>query len=49
MSRRLASDARRSQIVPSALALLADTPVDRITTRQLAHELGISQPAWQAQ
>ena len=49
MSRRLSSDARRSQIVQSALALLAGTPVVRITTRQVAHELGVSQPAWQAQ
>jgi AcrR family transcriptional regulator len=45
MSRRLSSDTRRSQIVQSTLALLADTPVERITTRQVAHELGISQPA----
>jgi AcrR family transcriptional regulator len=45
MPRRLSSDARRSQIVSTTLALLADTPVDRITTRQVARELGISQPA----
>jgi AcrR family transcriptional regulator len=45
MSRRLSSDARRSQIVRSTLALLADTPVERITTRQVARALGISQPA----
>ena len=45
MSRRLSNDVRRSQIVQSALALLADTPVDRITTRQVARALGISRPA----
>jgi len=45
MSRRLSSEARRGQIVRTTLALLADTPVDRITTRQVARELGISQPA----
>ena len=45
MSRRLSSDARRSQIVQSTLALLADTPVERISTRQVARALGISQPA----
>ncbi|MBW2288576.1 MAG: DUF2249 domain-containing protein [Deltaproteobacteria bacterium] len=45
MPRRLSREARRSQIVDCTLALLADTPIDRITTRQVAHELGISQPA----
>jgi AcrR family transcriptional regulator len=45
MSQRLSSEARRGQIVSATLALLADTPVDRITTRQVARELGISQPA----
>jgi TetR/AcrR family transcriptional regulator len=45
MSRRLSREARRSQIVDCTLALLADTPIDRITTRQVARELGTSQPA----
>jgi AcrR family transcriptional regulator/uncharacterized protein (DUF2249 family) len=45
MSRRPSSETRRSQIARATLALLADTPVDRITTRQVARELGISQPA----
>ena len=45
MSRRLSSEARRSQIVSTTLALLADTPVDRITMRRVARELGISQLA----
>jgi AcrR family transcriptional regulator len=45
MSRRLSREARRSQIVSCTLTLLADTPIDRITTRQVARELGISQPA----
>jgi len=45
MSRRLSSETRRSQIARTTLALLADTPVDRITTRQVARALGISQPA----
>jgi len=45
MFRRLSSDARRSQIVQSTLALLADTPIDRITPRQVARALGISRLA----
>jgi len=45
MARRLSRDARRSQIVQSTLVLLADTPAERITTRQVARALGISQPA----
>jgi AcrR family transcriptional regulator/uncharacterized protein (DUF2249 family) len=45
MSRRFSSDERRGQIVEATLALLADTPADRITTRQVAREVGISQPA----
>lgn len=45
MPRRLPREARRNQIVERTLALLADTPIDRITTRQVARELGISQPA----
>ena len=45
MSERLSREARRNQIVDCTLALLADTPIDRITTRQVARELGISQPA----
>lgn len=45
MSARLSRETRRGQIVSCTLALLADTPIDRITTRQVARELGISQPA----
>lgn len=45
MSRRVSSNERRGQIVEATLALLADTPADRITTRQVAREVGISQPA----
>jgi AcrR family transcriptional regulator/uncharacterized protein (DUF2249 family) len=45
MSRRFSSVERRGQIVEATLALLADTPADRITTRQVAREVGISQPA----
>jgi TetR/AcrR family transcriptional regulator len=45
MSRRPPSDARHSQIVESTLALLADTPIDRITTRRVARAVGISQLA----
>jgi TetR/AcrR family transcriptional regulator len=45
MSARLSREARRGQIVSCTLALLADTPIDRLTTRQVARALGISQPA----
>ncbi|MFQ5417104.1 MAG: DUF2249 domain-containing protein [Myxococcota bacterium] len=45
MSRRLSNEAGRDQIVSATLALLADSPVDRITARQVAHELGISRLA----
>jgi len=45
MSRRLTTEIRRGQIARATLTLLANTPVDRITTRQVARELGISQPA----
>jgi AcrR family transcriptional regulator len=45
MTERRTTDARRTQIVQTALSLLADTPIDRLTTRQIAEQVGISQPA----
>jgi len=45
MTRRLSSDQRRHQVVEATLALLATTPIDRITTRQIARKVGMSQPA----
>ena len=37
--------ARRDQIVAAALALLATTPLERLTTRAIAAAVGVSQPA----
>ncbi len=37
--------ARRGEIVAAALDLLAATPLEALTTRQIAAELGLSQPA----
>ncbi len=36
---------RRDEIVTATLALLADTPLDRVTTRQIAARVGLTQPA----
>lgn len=36
---------RGDQIVVATLELLAETPVDRVTTRQIARRLGLTQPA----
>lgn len=36
---------RRDEIVTATLTLLATTPLDRVTTRQIAAEVGLSQPA----
>ncbi len=36
---------RKEQIVRAALGLLADVPMEEITTRRLAAELGLTQPA----
>lgn len=44
-SRRGKSDARREQIVQATLTLLADIPLDQLSTRQIAREIGVSQPA----
>lgn len=45
MAQRLSSKERRVQIVEATLKSLASTPIERITTRQIARELEISQPA----
>lgn len=45
MTTRLSSDQRRLQLVRAALGLLADHPVDQLTTRRLADSVGLSQPA----
>jgi AcrR family transcriptional regulator len=42
---RAASGERREQIVAATLRLLARTPIDALTTRQLAGEIGLTQPA----
>lgn len=39
------SDIRQRQIVDAVLGLLADCPLDQLSTRQIARVLGISQPA----
>lgn len=36
---------RREEIVQATLALLASTPLDRVTTRQIAAHVGLTQPA----
>lgn len=36
---------RRGQILEATLRLLADTPIEALTTRELAAELGVTQPA----
>ncbi len=36
---------RRQEIIDAALALLGELPLDRLSTRRIARELGISQPA----
>jgi AcrR family transcriptional regulator/uncharacterized protein (DUF2249 family) len=42
---RARSEARRQQIVEAALEILARVPLERLSTRQLARHLGVSQPA----
>lgn len=42
---RMATDRRQQQIVEAMLDLLATTPVERITTRQIARAVGLTQPA----
>lgn len=44
-SRRGKSDGRREQIVQATLSLLGDVPLDQLSTRQIAREIGVSQPA----
>ncbi len=45
MTRRLSSKNRRAQIVEAALRLLGEVPLERLTTRLVAREVGVSQPA----
>lgn len=45
MTERQSTDQRQIQIVTAMLDLLADLPVEAITTRQIARRVGISQPA----
>lgn len=45
MTDRRSREQRRSDVVEAALELLADVPLERLSTRQLARELGLSQPA----
>lgn len=44
-TRRASTDDRRDQILRATLDLLATTPLDRVTTRQIATRVGVSQPA----
>ena len=45
MQNRLSSQDRKQQIVQAALGLLAGVSVDRLTTRLVAEEVGVTQPA----
>ena len=45
MKRRAKGPERKAQIVEAALRLLGNTPLASLTTRQIARELSISQPA----
>lgn len=45
MTRREKTQRRRAQIAETTLALLGETPLEQLTTRQIAKALGISQPA----
>lgn len=42
---RHTTEERRRQIVDATLALLAEHPLERLSTRRIARELGVSQPA----
>jgi TetR/AcrR family transcriptional regulator len=44
-TRRAKSDVRRQQIVEATLSLLAEFPLDQLSTRQIARAIGVSQPA----
>jgi len=44
-AKREKSPERRRQIVEATLALLASTPIERLTTRKIAEGVGVSQPA----
>ena len=44
-TRREKSPERRRQIVEATLGLLASTPIERLTTRDIAEVVGVSQPA----
>lgn len=44
-SRREKTEVRRAQIVEAARKLLADSPLEAISTRRIARSLGVSQPA----
>jgi TetR/AcrR family transcriptional regulator len=45
MTDRRSTEDRRREVVDAALALLADQPLEQLSTRQLARALGLSQPA----
>jgi TetR/AcrR family transcriptional regulator len=44
-SRRASSEVRQQQIVEATLDLLAQVPLDQLSTRQIARSIGVSQPA----
>jgi len=45
MPPRLPSERRRQEIIDATLALLATTPIQGVTTREVARRVGVSQPA----
>jgi AcrR family transcriptional regulator/uncharacterized protein (DUF2249 family) len=45
VTKRLSSEDRRAQVVRAALRLLGEVPLEKLTTRLVAREVGTSQPA----
>ncbi len=45
MTRRKTGKERREQVVAATLELLSETPIDQISTRQIARAVGLTQPA----
>ena len=45
MTQHLPADDRKQQIIQAALSLLAEVSIDRLTTRDVAERVGVTQPA----
>ncbi|MFH0947249.1 MAG: DUF2249 domain-containing protein [Planctomycetota bacterium] len=45
MTQHLPADDRKGQIIEAALSLLAEVSIDRLTTRDVAERVGVTQPA----